>query len=418
MPSRRSFPTLSIFSRQSTSTASTSLAPPSTRTTSVPITPPARLYLRNLLASTPDGMPTPPPPPRQPYPWLWQCHSCNTVYRMGCTRRCLICSHEFCVSVDPSPKNRRGKRRRRASGVCASEFDYNGWEEWGAWRRKVLGLGVVGQTEKRQRERAFAERTHNCITDCDYPSECHHERYRIHIEALQRNLLELIPEEPQSPSIVANASLSPDDDLVLNEALRVREDEEHDGQSPTSPRSPLSQTSFFWEESDQEEETSVWWIDNKEQEKKSKNKSRRKGRQLTGTGPSAVNPGDMDSEEQYSSSEEDERPRCQSRLSNREHPKHSGKLTVRNFTDADKWDDYDESDSDCDSNSSASSSSSSTSFDGEWIPASEATSTPVGSNKAENGLTDEEQQEESRALIEAGNSYEPDIRNNNMVNWS
>ncbi|KAI2616246.1 hypothetical protein GGR54DRAFT_236426 [Hypoxylon sp. NC1633] len=418
MPPRRALPTLSISSRQSTSAPSTSPAPTAGRPNSIPLTPPARLHLRNLLASTPDGMPTPPPPPRKPYPWLWQCHSCSTVYRIGCTRRCLVCSHEYCVSATPQ-KTPRGKKRRRASGICASEFDYSGWEEWGAWCRKVLGVEATGRAGKQQRERAFVNRTHNCLIDCDFPSECLHERHRLQMEAFERNLVEEVP-EPQSPSIVASAPLSPDDELEVNEALDVRErkdGKEERQKSPTSPRSPLSQTSFFWDESDEEEkgDERVWWIEDRGREKEHKSSSQQRVTQRTSdesnavdkTSSSAVDD-DIDSEMLNDFSGE-EISRCRSR----EHPKHSSKLTVRNLTDADKLEEWDDStDSDSDGSSPLSSPSSTSSFDSEWLPTFGLTpASEVGSNssssssKAIEDKSEEELEEELKAMIEAEKSF-------------
>ncbi|KAI2465621.1 hypothetical protein F4781DRAFT_408706 [Annulohypoxylon bovei var. microspora] len=435
MPSRRGLPTLSIFSRHSAPPAS-SFSPPSPQRSSLPpLTPPARLHLRNLLPVSPDALPTPPLPPRQPFAWLWQCHSCNTVYRIGCTRRCLVCSHEYCVSASP-PKATRGKKRRRASGMCASEFDYSGWAEWGAWRRKVLGLEAAGRAGQKQREQAFSTKTHNCVTDCDYPSECHHERYRLHTEALERRLLEESEylEEPQSPSIVASRRLSTDDKLPLNEALELREvEDDGDGpKSPTSPKSPLSQTSFFWDEPDTKEEEKAWWVESERQEKKPKTKSQQKIEQLTGLGligldetsSPEVDDNGMNAEQLNSLIEEDNdmmpldivtdtaSARCKSRLSNREHPKHrkitARNLTDRNLTDADKWEDWeDSSDSDSDGNSSLSSPSSSSSLDGDWLSANEMTPDSEVSSKNFHDKPKEleELEKELDALVKAGKSF-------------
>ncbi|KAI0384671.1 hypothetical protein F5Y04DRAFT_292995 [Hypomontagnella monticulosa] len=418
MPSRRSLPTLSIFSRRSiTASCFTSSDP---NTPSVPPTPPARLHLRNILPTSPHGMPTPPPPPRQPYPWLWQCHSCNTVYRIGCTRRCLICSHEYCVSSDP-PKTRRGKKRRRSSGMCASEFDYSGWAEWGAWRRKVLGYDSNGRSEKRQREQAFADRTHNCMIDCDFPSECHHERYRLHTEALEKRMLETLPEEPKSPSIVASVRLSPDDDLPLNEALEILENEKVAEEPPQSPKSPLGQKSFFWEETDEEDEDSAWW-DRGSKEGAQKPTSPKSDKKHDGSHTVIVAEEDSEPIFTLEVDEEDKEAsppcdngyipgqRCESRLSNRESPKRSKRLTCRNLTEVDKLEYWDESsESDSDGGSTLSSPSSSSSLDGEWVAASDSTPVAEAGDETDEDVSDlsdeEEIDEELEALIKAGKSF-------------
>ncbi|KAI2783183.1 hypothetical protein F4815DRAFT_460185 [Daldinia loculata] len=362
MPSRRVLPTLSIFSRKSTTPIITPTSSPSSdiRTTSIPLTPPARLHLRHILPSTPDGMPTPPPPPRKPFPWLWQCHSCDTVYRIGCTRRCLVCSHNYCLSATP-PKTRRGKKRRR-SGMCASEFDYNGWADWGAWRRKVLGMETVGRTERR-REQAFLHESHNCMIDCNYPSECHHVRYKLRAEKFRKTLLEALPEEPQSPRIVASVPMSPDDDLPLNEAREVLEEEDKgNGQrSPTSPRSPLGEMSLPEDESERKGDK-VWWADTEEHDKNIKytQETQKLTDGLRGpgeAGPSTVGAEDFNSETLYAALAEDE---------------NMMPLDLVNYIVSTRCENWEEStDSDSDSGSVLSLPSSSSSLDGEWLLASE-----------------------------------------------
>ncbi|KAI5928205.1 hypothetical protein F4810DRAFT_183597 [Camillea tinctor] len=343
MPSRRGLPKLNIFSSKPAS-SSPVLSPPSPKhsakpSISTPMSPPARLHLRNVLPSSPNALPTPPPPPRPPYSWLWQCHSCSTVYRLGCTRRCLVCSHIYCVSANPPSTTSRGKKRRRHTGMCASEFDYQGWTEWGAWRRKVLGMEAIGPAGAKQRERAFVKNTQNCWNDCDYPSECHHTRYRVARDGLQNGYETESPvEEPQSPSRIETCPRSPDDELPLNEALELTEDDD-DTKSPTSPKSPLSQTSFFGDEADDEDKENteqkkdgekVWWVDTAGQENRRKMQSQRKVEQLTGVDSNDLNlilPTAPDSES-----------------------RNIGKLTVRNLTDHDIWEDWssDSSDSDPD----------------------------------------------------------------------
>ncbi|KAI1636219.1 hypothetical protein F4809DRAFT_405293 [Biscogniauxia mediterranea] len=322
------------------------------------MSPPARLHLRNVLPSSPNALPTPPPPPRRPYSWLWQCHSCNMVYRLGCTSRCLVCSHSYCVSANPPSTTGRGKKRRRSPGMCVSEFDYQGWAEWGAWRRKVLGIEAMGPTGAKKRERAFVTKTHNCWTDCDYPSECHHERYRIATEAVQNGYrsAEPLDEEPQSASRIASVPRSPDDELPLNVALELTEDE--DEKSPPSPKSPLSQTSFFGDDDDDDDdekheeqkkqEDKVWWVDASGQEKQRKIQSQRKVKQLTGAGsdelhqtgsPAAVSGKSRQNSVSSSSSGESSGGSSNS----------SSKLTVRNLTDHEIWEDWSSDSSDSES---------------------------------------------------------------------
>ncbi|KAK7752653.1 hypothetical protein SLS62_005422 [Diatrype stigma] len=286
MQFRASLPKLSLkFSSSSKPSTSSVFSPPSNSSTPTsskastphPMTPPARLYLRNVLPASPEYLPTPPPPPPQPRPWVWQCHGCLTIWRLATTRRCLLCSHEYCTATTkPATNGRRGsgsrksKRRRNGSGggaYCRAEFDYTGWEEWGAWRRKVRGLEA--RSAPRARDRAFLHRAHDCWLDCDYPSQCHHERAQLAAQAAiaasrsgssayysLRTVVEEEQEhdlEPPSPPIVEHGPrkltvTNPDDDLQLNEALDIAqevEQEQEQPKSPTSPKSPLSQTSFF-----------------------------------------------------------------------------------------------------------------------------------------------------------------------------
>lgn len=429
MPPRRNLPTLSIHSRQpAAAMSSTLLSPsPSNRSSMMPITPPARLHLRNILPLTPDGMPTPPPPPRKPYPWLWQCHSCNTIYRIGCTRRCLVCDHEYCVSTT-TQQTRRGKKRRRSNSTCPSEFDYGGWEEWGAWRRKVLGLQITTWAGQKQREQAFVDRKHNCMIDCDFPSQCHHERFRLQEEALEKNLQESPLEGLPSPSPIATVPLGLDDKMPSTVTLEVREiADQNNGQgSPTSPKSPLRQ-SFFWDEAeDKEGEEVSWWVAGQQQEE-IKAETHQKSQSTSGNKDDKTREGtplileDRNAKPLYNAMEDKDiarraikcskRSRCRSRNSSREHPKHRSRLTVRNFTKADGWEDWeDSSDSDSDDSSVASFSSfsSSSSSDGEWLPASDLTS--ACSSEASSTTDAEESEEEEvdqelRELIKVSNSF-------------
>ncbi|KAF7563329.1 hypothetical protein G7046_g782 [Stylonectria norvegica] len=97
---------------------------------------------------------------------------------------------------------------RKSRRVCKTEFDYDAWKAWGDWRRdeearltdpqawkrhtarevarrspsfrqrKVWQRQETeyGAAEQAARMARFAARTHDCSKDCDYPSQCHHER--------------------------------------------------------------------------------------------------------------------------------------------------------------------------------------------------------------------------------------------------
>ncbi|KAI0876505.1 hypothetical protein GGS24DRAFT_220906 [Hypoxylon argillaceum] len=338
MPSRISLPKLSLFSssRHSSPVPPSSSSPPSlmasglpaapppppptptpaptpatrtagtSSTSPTPMSPPARLHLRNILPASPDEPPIMPPPPREPRAWVWQCHRCLNVYRLGCTRRCLDCSHEYCVSgpkTSVSSSSRGKKRRRAAAGLCGAEFDYVGWEQWGSWRRKVLGYEAAGRCDPVERDRAFLRRRHDCWIDCDSPSECCHRRFELAAELLRaRKFLAEAQEQEQNqnqpPVIIGSPPLSPDDDIPPNEALAPEEggakDEGASGSETReeekalkSPKSPLGQSSFLWDDDDddetdvgktkeEEEEEEIWWAamssptdDNEERKKNS-----------------------------------------------------------------------------------------------------------------------------------------------------
>ncbi|KAI0550423.1 hypothetical protein F4679DRAFT_211050 [Xylaria curta] len=292
MPSRTNLPKLSLFSSRdeasnpSSQTGSKIPAPTMSPPASIPrgatsssASPPPRLHLRNILPASPEEPPIMPPPLRTPKAWVWQCHQCHSVYRLGCTRRCLDCSHTYCVvsstkqQQSSSSNNNRGKKRRRQqqTALCGAEFDYVGWEQWGSWKRKVLGY----ECEATARDRAFLAKTHNCWIDCDSPSECGHRRYELAAE-MQRNNRIFVVAPPKldvelPPAIVADtAPKSPDDDIELAEALVVMSEAAAatavDEEGPL--RSPLK-SSFLLDDGDdmektreqeeEEEEEEVWW---------------------------------------------------------------------------------------------------------------------------------------------------------------
>lgn len=165
-------------------------------TTPGPLSPLSKRKLLNSLPPSPIAVaPKCPPPPTEPYPFLWQCCSCYTVYRFATTRRCLLCSHNYCTrvvaseSTDPSSSSSStsaggSKKRRRKNKYCRSEFDYEGWEKWGTWRRgHALGIESTrsedADSELRERESKFIRKTQDCSVHCDYPSQCFHTRIRV-----------------------------------------------------------------------------------------------------------------------------------------------------------------------------------------------------------------------------------------------
>ncbi|KAI0401515.1 hypothetical protein F4802DRAFT_424957 [Xylaria palmicola] len=312
MPSRISLPKLSLLNSchspsssssapSSSSSSSKSKMPPPPSSTpasstsrrasaismTTPTSPPARLHLRNILPASPEEPPIMPLPPRTPRAWVWQCHRCHSVYRLGCTRRCLDCSHTYCIvsttsttssstssssTTSTSKQQQRGKKRRRQqAGLCGAEFDYVGWEQWGSWKRKVLGHEAAGRSDPGARDRAFLARRHDCWVDCDSPSECCYRRHELAAEALRNGHV-----LPRPPVVVAAEPTSPDDDISLTEVMarseRARDAAEEEGEGEGGAKSPLGQKSFLLDDDEdkdegdengrtkeEEEEERKWW---------------------------------------------------------------------------------------------------------------------------------------------------------------
>lgn len=178
--------------------------------------------------TTTNGPAEPASPPKTPSAWEWKCCQCRRIWNMAITRRCLSCSHHLCLATPEEQQRRRtqppksrGKgnsRRQQRTRFCRTEFDYAGWRERNAWRREQLAaqrgledaekqqtrrslrvryrgdepvsdaaataatraeaLAWLAERQRRKmdraRQRAFADRTHDCWRDCDFPSECMH----------------------------------------------------------------------------------------------------------------------------------------------------------------------------------------------------------------------------------------------------
>lgn len=270
------------------------------------------------------------------------------------------------------------------------------------------------------------------MMDCDYPSECNHVRHRTLQEvreAEERRQLQQLqappppPQEPRSPPppVVATRPVNPDDELPLNEAIEVLENVP-DGEELKSPTSPLRSSFFFFDDPDEvdvpegEDEPS---FDNEWPKKRKTNLSgidQRITEEQNEAGPSTVNTRNMDEDMLRSLIDEDEKmmpldffgsviARCRSRMSGQEHPRRTGKLTVRNLTEADKRNESDSSsDSDSDSSSSASPISS-TGSDVEWLSASDSTNLSEESALADEDESEDGSDEEIDALVAAGRSF-------------
>ncbi|KAK8108303.1 uncharacterized protein PG998_010316 [Apiospora kogelbergensis] len=187
-------------------------------------------------------------------------------------------SHNYCTrvvaseSTDPassSPSAGGSKKRRRRNKYCRSEFDYEGWEKWGTWRRgHALGIESTraedADSELRERESKFIRKTQDCSVHCDYPSQCFHTRIRVledelravekegegEGETLTEEDDEILKAYAASKKILheedyeEDCEEEDDDYLELNLARDLPEDDE-DARSPTSP---LSRTPFFYDD--------------------------------------------------------------------------------------------------------------------------------------------------------------------------
>jgi hypothetical protein len=162
--------------------------PPSPHSPLTPLHAPARLQHRTLLPSPLQRTPFN-PAPTIPYPWIWRCHLCHSVYRLGVTRRCLEDGHLFCsfpsppssdaedenpnenTHAEPPAGSTKRKKRRPVRG-CRAEFDYAGWSNYNVWRREGRLCGDPSSAADTPPD----DLAEDCWRDCDFPSECHNVR--------------------------------------------------------------------------------------------------------------------------------------------------------------------------------------------------------------------------------------------------
>ncbi|KAM6538282.1 hypothetical protein FALCPG4_000157 [Fusarium falciforme] len=158
----------------------------------------------NSTASTPPST----PPSKSTALWYWHCKRCDTDYNISVTRRCLDCTATGYIGKSPSSPEARRCRIMRTNMVPLSAFDYEYWATYNDWRRfrsayekdpsgwkRRTGRepkGSVGrerralmtQLERKrrieiteERRTKFIKATYSCEKDCDYPSQCHRERW-------------------------------------------------------------------------------------------------------------------------------------------------------------------------------------------------------------------------------------------------
>ncbi|KAH7179517.1 uncharacterized protein B0J16DRAFT_387347 [Fusarium flagelliforme] len=280
-------------------------------TTEILKTPPP-----NMLSYT-CAPPETPPAAKTPS-WFWKCRLCRSQWKLAVTRRCLKCAKtktvggskmiglsrsDTWIREDRLDKNRTSRRARK------HDYDYwtvhNDWRRFRsvykadpeAWKRhtdselfKLKGKErrvMKVQIEKSRRTEMTQQRlermlknTHNCDIDCDYPSQCHSERYEADLQeyddVILRNMVMKIPnpaDDGYSIGKLPLCGLVPDfvrlspkttdaEDLDSEDETLVAYEDQQEDWFATSPRSPVS--------SDEEEEVTEQGPDDEADEKQDK----------------------------------------------------------------------------------------------------------------------------------------------------
>ncbi|KAG5764059.1 hypothetical protein H9Q72_007841 [Fusarium xylarioides] len=188
-----------------------------------------------------DCIPPEDPPGGTPTPYKWQCHRCNQEYKLSVTSRCIKCpsynstppykylsgessdggptrqyqqsplsgnntpDSRSTTGTEMSPKSRKYSKRPSRE---LYNYDYEFWDRYNDWKRfrseyearpeswesrikrSFDGLDSVQGRAKRykfevesrtcfteERLERMLQRRQNCELDCNYPSQCHRERY-------------------------------------------------------------------------------------------------------------------------------------------------------------------------------------------------------------------------------------------------
>ncbi|KAJ4320316.1 hypothetical protein N0V84_005917 [Fusarium piperis] len=215
--------------------------------------------------------PPPTPPFNSPALWHWRCQGCNTVYKLSVTRRCLECTETTYVGKSRSPPNARRRRIRRYNRIPLGAFDYEYWTTYNDWRRfrsaydkdpsgwkhrtgKELNgsvgrerRGLMQQLERKrrieitkERRSRFIKATYSCDKDCDYPSQCHQERWAAYMRMSSglkcpggQVVGTLLPpseeeDEPKSPlcGLLPELELDMDGDMAMTSPESIEDDDE------------------------------------------------------------------------------------------------------------------------------------------------------------------------------------------------
>ncbi|KAF2233781.1 hypothetical protein EV356DRAFT_196874 [Viridothelium virens] len=223
--------------------------PPSPFSPLSPLTPPPRPSQKSHLDFTkPRTHEHTFPPPGKPLQWLWKCHICNHVYPLGATRRCLEDGHRFCSGTTVTRSRRtNGKSKFKRHKPCTSEFDYQGWKRWSAWRREQTGYTIT-RSGTSTPDSAIAmspsrsSRSHkDCWNRCDYPSEC---RWGTESTTASQSSTPVIsPQRSSTPTTSPPVSQVTFDTILGHDESNQENDVAPSSQSPT--RNALS--TEFWQ---------------------------------------------------------------------------------------------------------------------------------------------------------------------------
>ncbi|KAM0351560.1 hypothetical protein ACHAPU_002568 [Fusarium lateritium] len=183
-------------------------------TTTILTNPPPNMLNRNCI-------PPQNPPPGKPASWKWTCVRCKVSYKLAVTRRCLQCNStrlfrdvKFIGASISKSYTRRRRLRKLGLTPPADNHDYDFWSvhnDWrrfrsiyntdpDAWNRRTMRDLAGSSSAARRAKKVEIETTrrseithdrfarmlnytHSCEVDCDYPSQCHTERW----EAFQKD---------------------------------------------------------------------------------------------------------------------------------------------------------------------------------------------------------------------------------------
>ncbi|KAF5563019.1 hypothetical protein FNAPI_2887 [Fusarium napiforme] len=235
------------------------------------------------------------PPGGTPLPILWQCHRCEQEYRVSVTSRCLSCpsynsnppykylsgessdggptrkyrpsplsgndDSRFTTETEKPPKSRKYSKR---PSLELYNYDYEFWFRYNDWKRfrseyearpeswesrikrSFDGLDSVQGRAKRykfevesrtylteERLQRMLERRQNCEVDCNYPSQCHTERYEALMKSSEKvtggtfHPTNYDDEDDEMPGKLPLCELMPqfDQEITSPEDVDVDEDE-------------------------------------------------------------------------------------------------------------------------------------------------------------------------------------------------